>query len=1672
MSFYINSNNPFYVGNITVDDSLYTTLYYLYDNNLIGPGGGGGTSGTGSSGPTGYTGPAGPIGPAGTSSNTGSTGPQGIQGSTGFTGPQGIQGNTGNTGPQGIQGSTGFTGPQGIQGNTGSTGPQGIQGSTGFTGPQGIQGNTGSTGPQGIQGNTGNTGPQGIQGSTGFTGPQGIQGNTGSTGPQGIEGSTGYTGPQGIGNTGNTGPQGIQGSTGFTGPQGIGNIGNTGPQGIQGSTGFTGPQGIGNTGNTGPQGIQGNTGSTGPQGIGNTGNTGPQGIQGNTGSTGPQGTTGSTGNFGAGLFTLQISSGLPIINTPNSVTFTSINQVIVSQEIYNYTNTGIYYQTTLPNTTGWSPSDYYSIGLTQFYGNVRGTNIIDLYYPNPGGEYTTILGFSGDIFAIYVTPYMVYYYINGVIKYEISYVGGTGQDSLRMSSSSNTAPSSSTFTNICIYTTGPQGSTGSTGPQGVQGSAGSTGPQGVTGYTGSTGPQGIQGNTGNTGPQGIQGSTGFTGPQGIQGNTGNTGPQGSTGFTGPQGDTGPTGFTGPQGDTGFTGPQGIQGNTGYTGIQGDTGSTGFTGAQGDTGPTGFTGPQGDTGPTGYTGIQGDTGPQGPTNYNLEIVPAFPNIQITSVNSVKVIKDVTDTGWSGRVQSTQSYSNNCRISFSVSNYDTLVCFSNSPTSSTGSYNGYSTAGLYFTQTPGPIPINQLNIIYNNNTVVSVGTWDTSTVYEIALENYQFNYYANSVLLYSTSYNYNPVLSPPFYLVISFNSGSSTQPIDAEVTNIIFEPFGVSPYIFTLLPAGNMIIQNNNTVYAQETTIDYIPVYSLQTYNFVYLSFTLDTIFVNVQFQNMGLLGGNTHQYGILIKPGGSIDINYDGTAISTAYTYTSGDNITIQITSTTITYFINNVLVYSNVSQNYQYKAYFWLTESTNKVTNISFGNLLNQESPTGPNGIQGDTGPTGYAGPQGDTGPTGFNGTTIYSGTGTSGPTSSTGSGGDFFINSQNGILYGPKIDTGSLSCTSPTGYFIVPYTGSNQIFTINGDPFTIEWWQYDIETTPPTSNNYATVFWLNIPGGQGIKFLRSVSNWVLRIISPVDITVSTGLDYNTWVNYAIVGDGTDIIVYKNGIQLNPPLPIAYTDLQTTGSLYIGNTNETGGDTNFNGYITNFRWSNAALYSTNYSVSTVPLTSTSDTDLLLLSKSNGAQAVDSSNNFTDIQNYSVDWSAESPFSSWPVNLSMIGPTGYTGPQGPTGSFGPLGNVLRVDSIYGNDSTASIGGKPYLTVNAAVTAAVSGTTIWIMPGTYTLTSGITIPNGSSLRGMSTQTCTIQMINVTSDTTLITMGENTRIEDLTLNLTSNEHHTLKGIVFSGNTNVTAKLRTCVLNVNNSTAPNFGNSNVYGVEANGTGTLGTSSFSFNSLKGSTINVKSNGGGTKRGIYISNACVVTTRDLNVYVADPTYTGATGPTGAAGSYFGAETSYTGAQIQFRSTTVYGPIGQNYFLGSDVSQTATGSSIQIGPGTDIINKTANNLSLTVYVYPTTIFYGVKGVIRNSGRASGANGYLWPGSLMVNNGGGTSDDYPGPTVAYYKIQQKALLWGITGNLQIAPGNTSSVTLTIYINDIITGFQLTWTGSENNYKVDYDHSITLQTGDRLSVTCVYITGSGTNVAADLSLQIDLF
>jgi hypothetical protein len=238
----------------------------------------------------------------------------------------------------------------------------------------------------------------------------------------------------------------------------------------------------------------------------------------------------------------------------------------------------------------------------------------------------------------------------------------------------------------------------------------------------------------------------------------------------------------------------------------------------------------------------------------------------------------------------------------------------------------------------------------------------------------------------------------------------------------------------------------------------------------------------------------------------------------------------------------------------------------------------------------------------------------------------------------------------------------------------------------------------------------------------------------------------------------------------------------------------------------------------------------------------------------------------------------------------LGNVATVDAVFGNDGTATVNGLPFKTVNAAVNALAaygSPGTVWILPGSYTVTP-FTIPAGCSIRGLSLQTVVLTCTAPAGGgTTFVTMGENTRLEDCQVILLATDATAtpLVAIGLPGTTSVTSKIRTCVVTVDNHTVAAGDTTNVYGLYSNGTGSLSAGTFSFNVIKGSTINVKSNGGGNKYGIYqpAGDANQMSTRDLNIYVAAPPDPLSTG------RYIGIFTDNANSQIQIRSTSVYGP---------------------------------------------------------------------------------------------------------------------------------------------------------------------------------------
>lgn len=289
-----------------------------------------------------------------------------------------------------------------------------------------------------------------------------------------------------------------------------------------------------------------------------------------------------------------------------------------------------------------------------------------------------------------------------------------------------------------------------------------------------------------------------------------------------------------------------------------------------------------------------------------------------------------------------------------------------------------------------------------------------------------------------------------------------------------------------------------------------------------------------------------------------------------------------------------------------------------------------------------------------------------------------------------------------------------------------------------------------------------------------------------------------------------------------------------------------------------------------------------------------------------------------------------------------GNVLVVDQVYGNDTLAGQDpfNRPFLTLTAALTKATSGMCVFLMSGAYQ--GPITIPTGVAIRGVSVQTVSINALNVTSATTLVTMGIQTRLEDVTLNLTSASDVNLIGVDFPSGTPQTAKLRTMVVNV---TSTATGSCTSTGVRS--AGTSSTVLSSAQSIRAATINVVSAGTGAKRGILVSAANRFSIRDTNVFVS-----------GSSPDNVGVETTHASAIAELKSSSISGlSTAVDQTLVHDINRVA--GDIVLG-FTDLTNNDANGNSFSTVTEPSQIGFGILGNL-----AADRTYYLVPSIVPIN-----------------------------------------------------------------------------------------------------------
>lgn len=340
----------------------------------------------------------------------------------------------------------------------------------------------------------------------------------------------------------------------------------------------------------------------------------------------------------------------------------------------------------------------------------------------------------------------------------------------------------------------------------------------------------------------------------------------------------------------------------------------------------------------------------------------------------------------------------------------------------------------------------------------------------------------------------------------------------------------------------------------------------------------------------------------------------------------------------------------------------------------------------------------------------------------------------------------------------------------------------------------------------------------------------------------------------------------------------------------------------------------------------------------------------------------------PLYPITIGPKGATGAKGDPGD--PATIFAESFDIYvapnGNNITG-IGAKenPYQTIVAAITRRLTMTgtvTIHLSSGIYDQTNKITIPANTCIRGASVQSTIIQQLNVISDTTLIEMGTQTRLEDVTLTLTSNSPANLIGINYPGNTTTTSKLRTSVVNVSSSSPSD---SNVYGIYA----PIGTTTTnprilsSSNAVRGSTINVSSSTTGKIRGCYFQGPLQFTMRDTNVFSE-----GLTGST----DVIGVETTNAGSFILLKTSSISGKgptggTGTYYDILQPVLTTTDSAVLQLS-STDLIQANSGGNGFTVNTEPAHIYFILGAELKftgGGGTDATPNGtyYLIPGTSI-------------------------------------------------------------------------------------------------------------
>jgi hypothetical protein len=293
----------------------------------------------------------------------------------------------------------------------------------------------------------------------------------------------------------------------------------------------------------------------------------------------------------------------------------------------------------------------------------------------------------------------------------------------------------------------------------------------------------------------------------------------------------------------------------------------------------------------------------------------------------------------------------------------------------------------------------------------------------------------------------------------------------------------------------------------------------------------------------------------------------------------------------------------------------------------------------------------------------------------------------------------------------------------SSSLFAFGTNNFTVEFWIYPLEygssgigpqifgTTNGSSNNYS----INLGGDQNNFRILSDASGATSGGAWANDLVIVGPNLNEWTHMAVVRDGANLTIYKNGLSAGQNTNAAALNYRGNVAV-IGRFSDPGATRHFRGSISNLRVVTSALYTSNFTPPTAALTNIANTALLTLQDN---RFRDKSNNNYRLSAFgSVSIKDTSPFPPVAINPDVHGGAGFfrntylTITSQPSLSFGtgdftveawvyPLFNLGQYEAICAG--TESTGFSLQTQVANDNKICITTTTAQILAGTIPLST---------------------------------------------------------------------------------------------------------------------------------------------------------------------------------------------------------------------------------------------------------------------------------------------------------------------------------------------------------------------------------